>query len=130
MSGATIDQRMIDRYYKSKKDEVSDWLTKYITDLKRVKEDQRKKLLEYAKRPSFSTVSSFNQYAQQLTTISKKEKKRLEKYLQEVDWLPEGATAGFLDGQLVVKMLPNTQAEEMIRAAFGSEEEGDSNINK
>lgn len=130
MSGATIDQGMIDLYYKRKKDEVSSWLIEYTTDLKRVKEDQRKRLLEYAKRLSFSTAGSFNQYAQQLTTISQKDKQRLEKYLQEVDWLPEDVTAGFLDGQLVVKMLPNTQAEEMIREAFGSEEEGDNNIDK
>ncbi len=130
MSGATIDQGKIDLYYERKKGEVSGWLIEYTIDLKRVKEDQRKRLIEYAKELSFSTAGRFNQYAQQLTTISKKDKKRLEKYLQEVDWLPEGVTAGFLDGQLVVKMLPNTQAEEMIRAAFGSEEEGDSNSDK
>ncbi len=125
-----IDQGQIDLYYEKKKGEVSKWLIKYTTDLKRVTEDQRKQLIEYAKGLSFDTVGRFNQYAQQLTTISMKDKKRLKKYLQEIDWLPEGITAGFLDGQLVVKMLPNIQAEEMIREAFGSEEEGDNSSDK
>lgn len=130
MSGSMIDQGQIDLYYEKKKGEVSKWLIKYTTDLKRVTEDQRKQLIEYAKGLSFDTVGRFNQYAQQLTTISMKDKKRLKKYLQEIDWLPEGITAGFLDGQLVVKMLPNIQAEEMIREAFGSEEEGDNSSDK
>lgn len=125
-----IDQGQIDLYYEKKKGEVSKWLIKYTADLKRVTEDQRKQLIEYAKGLSFNTVGRFNQYAQQLTTISMKDKKRLKKYLQEIDWLPEGITAGFLDGQLVVKMLPNIQAEEMIREAFGSEEEGDNSSDK
>lgn len=123
--GATIDQGKVDSYYFHKKDEVSGWLIEYTKDLKRIKEDQRNRLIAYAKATSFFTANEFNEYAQQLTTISKKDKKRLEKYLQEVDWLPEGVTAGFLDGQLVVKLMPNTLAEEMIREAFGSEEEGD-----
>lgn len=130
MSGSMIDQSQIDLYYKKKKGEVSNWLTEYTTSLKRVTEDQRKQLIEYAKGLSFDNVGRFNQYAQQLTTISMKDKKRLKKYLQEIDWLPEGITAGFLDGQLVVKMLPNIQAEEMIREAFGSEEEGDNSSDK
>jgi len=130
MSGTMIDQGKIDLYYEQKKSEVSEWLIEYTEDLKRLKEDQRKRLIEYAKRLSFNTAGSYNAYAQQLPTISKKDKKRLEKYLQEVDWLPEGVTAGFLDGQLVVKMIPNVQAEEMIRAAFGPEEEGDSSSDK
>lgn len=123
--GATIDQGKVDLYYFHKKDEVSGWLLEYTKDLKRIKEDQRNRLIAYAKATSFLTANEFNEYAQQLTTISKKDKKRLEKYLQEVDWLPEGVTAGFLDGQLVVKLMPNTLAEEMIREAFGSKEEGD-----
>ena len=109
-----------------KKDEVSDWLIEYTADLKRLKEEQRKRILAYARALSFKSIDEVNEYVQHLPTVSKKDKKRIEKYLQSVDWLPEGVTVGFLDGQLVVKMLPNTQAEEMIREAFGPEEEGDS----
>lgn len=129
MSGSTIDQGQIDLYYEKKKSEVREWLIEYTTDLKRVKAEQRERLMAYAKALSFATAGDFNAYAQQLTTISKKDKSRLERYLQSIDWLPEDITAGFLDGQLVVKMMPNTQAEEMIREAFGSEE-GESNSDK
>ena len=126
MGGSIIDQGKIDLYYEMKKDEVSGWLIEYTADLKRLKEEQRKRILAYARALSFKSIDEVNEYVQHLPTVSKKDKKRIEKYLQSVDWLPEGVTVGFLDGQLVVKMLPNTQAEEMIREAFGPEEEGDS----
>lgn len=132
MSGPIIDQKQIDLYYEKKKDEVSGWLIEYTEGLKRVKEEQRERLLNYAEAISFKNAGECNAYAQQLTTISKKDKRRLEKYLQDVEWLPEDVTVGFLDNQLVVKMMPNTQAEEMIQAAFGSDEqeEGDSSGNQ
>lgn len=129
MSGSTINQGQIDVYYEKKKDEVRKWLIAYTTDLKRLRENQRDRLMAYAKAFSFATAEDFNTYAQQLTTISKKDKTKLDRYIQNIDWLPEDTTAGFLDGQLVVKMMPNTQAEEMIREAFGSEE-GESDSEK
>ena len=131
MSGSTIDQGQIDLYYEKKKGEVREWLIEYTAGLKRIKTEQRERLMAYAKALNFATAGEFNAYAQQLTTISKKDKNRLERYLQNVEWLPEDITVGFLDGHLVVKMMPNTQAEEMIREAFGTEEgEGESDSDK
>jgi hypothetical protein len=122
MNGMTIDQDKINQYYTKKKTEVRSWLENYMTYLKRINDNQRKQLLEYAKEISFDSAGKLNQYVQQLPAISKKDKKEIEKYLQSIDWLPEGVTIGFLDGKLVVKMMPNTQAEDMIREAFGPEE--------
>lgn len=129
MSGLTIDQDFIDLYYENKKKEAGEWITEYTANLKRLEDDQRKRLLRYAKTINFENAGELNAYAQSIPTISKKNKQKLTKYLQQIDWLPDGITVGFLDGQLVVKMLPNTLAEDMIRAAFGPEEpeEGDSN---
>lgn len=128
MGGSTIDQDKVDLYYEKKKDEVSAWLIEYINSLKRAK-DQKDILMDYAKKINFNSAGGFNNYVQAMPTISKKDKKRLEKYLLSIDWLPDDTTAGFLDGQLVVRMMPNTQAEEMIRAAFGSEEGEDNSDN-
>lgn len=128
MGGSTIDQGKVDLYYEKKKDEVSAWLIEYINSLKRAK-DQKDILMDYAKKINFNSAGSFNNYVQAMPTISKKDKKRLEKYLLSIDWLPDDTTAGFLDGQLVVRMMPNTQAEEMIRAAFGPEEGEDNSDN-
>lgn len=126
----SINQDQIDIYYKNKKEEVSNWLTEYTLKLKRISEEEQTTLLNAAKNINFSSVGNYYNYAQSLKNINKKDKERLLKYLQQIEWLPTGITAGFLDGQLVTKMIPNTYAEQMIRAAFGSnQKKGDNTEN-
>ncbi len=114
-----IDQDKIDLYYQDKKNEVSDWLIEYTTCLKKTTKEQKATLLDYAQNTSFTTIGRLYAYVQKLSTISNRDKKKLEKYLQEVDWLPKDVTAGFLDGKLVCRTLPSTIDENIIRTAFG-----------
>ena len=121
MSGTIIDQGQVDKYYEEKKDELRTRLLEYVNAMKRITKEQRKQLEESAKEISFSTANDFNDHVQQLPTISKRDKKKIDEYLQSVEWLPNDVTAGFLDGRLVCKISSNTQAEEMIKRAFGNQ---------
>lgn len=122
-----IDQGEIDRYYGEKKKEVAAWVVEYTGSLKRIKEDQRKRLLTYAEHMTFLEAGELNAYAQSLTTISKKDKERLRKYLRKIDWLPKGQNMGVLEGMMVSRVLKDPYAEAMLEAAFGKggEPEGD-----
>lgn len=72
MSGLTIDQDFIDLYYENKKKEAGEWITEYTANLKRLEDDQRKRLLRYAKTINFENAGELNAYAQSIPTISKK----------------------------------------------------------
>lgn len=100
-----IDQEKVDDYYIKKKREVGQWLALYAENLKRIKQDQKERIMLYANSMSFSTAGEANAYVQELDTVSKRDKEKLEKYLQEVDWLPEGETMGYLDGVMVSRVL-------------------------
>ncbi len=100
-------QNEIDVYYDKKKKEVSEWLIDYTHGLKRITKAQKENLLSYSKRISFSVAGEVNMYVQQLSTVSKRDKVKLETYLQHVDWLPENITTGILDGKIVSRILPS-----------------------
>lgn len=100
-------QNEIDVYYEKKKKEVSEWLIEYTNGLKRITKAQKEKLLSYSERISFSVAGEVNMYVQQLPTVSKRDKAKLETYLQHVDWLPENITTGILDGKIVSRVLPS-----------------------
>lgn len=114
-----IDQDQIDEYYKNKKQEVQVWLIEYVNNLKRIKEDQRNRFLAYAQNITFLNTKELNDYVQELTTVSKKDKARLEKYLQQIDWLPEGQNMGILEGKMVSRRLKDPLADKMLQDAFG-----------
>lgn len=118
-----IDQDEIDRYYDGKKKEVASWVIEYTRNLKRIKADQRKRLLAYAAKMTFIEAGELNAYVQELPTVSKKDKERLSKYLRQVDWLPEDQNMGILEGVMVSRVLKNPQVEEMLKAAFGERDE-------
>lgn len=118
-----IDQDEIDRYYEAKKKEVAAWVIEYTGSLKRVKEDQRKRLLSYAEHMTFLEAGELNAYAQSLPTISKKDKEKLRQYLRKIEWLPKGQNMGVLEGVMVSKVLRDPQVEAMLEAAFGERNE-------
>ena len=99
-------QDEIDLYYKDKKKEVGEWLIEYAGDQKRLTQEQRRRLLAYAERMSFSMAGEVNAYVQGLKTVGKREKERLRSYLSQIDWLPEGVNTGTLDGKIVCRVLP------------------------
>ena len=99
-------QDEIDLYYKDKKKEVGEWLIEYAGDQKRLTQEQRRRLLAYAERMSFSTAGEVNAYVQGLKTVGKREKERLRSYLSQIDWLPEGVNTGTLDGKIGCRVLP------------------------
>ncbi len=116
------ENKKIEHYYGEKKKEVSQWLIDYTGDLKRVKQDQRERLLAYARAISFKTAGEMNVYAQNLPTISKKDKKRLFDYLATIEWLPPDMSFGYLDGQLVARITPSNDLDAALRAAFSKED--------
>jgi len=115
------ENKQIEIYYDEKKKEVSQWLIDYAGSLKRIKQDQRERLLEYAKEISFQKVGEVNVYVQNLKNVSKKDKKRLFTYLATIEWLPSDMNFGFLDGQLVARITPSNELDAALRAAFGKE---------
>ena len=64
-------QDEIDIYYEDKKKEVGKWLIEYAGDQKRLTQEQRKQILAYADRMSFSTAREANAYVQGLKTVGK-----------------------------------------------------------
>ncbi|MDO5147659.1 MAG: hypothetical protein Q4D60_11735 [Eubacteriales bacterium] len=106
-----IDQDRVDVHYRDKKIEVSNWLIEYTGNLKRLKEEQRKILMAYAKAINILQIGKLNLYVQSLTTVSKKDKERLSKYLRQIDWLPEDQNMGVLDGIMFSRVLSNPLAE-------------------
>ncbi len=99
-------QNEIDVYYENKKKEVGEWLIEYAGDQKRLTQEQRRRILAYAERMSFSTAGEANAYVQGLKTVGKREKERLRSHLSRIDWLPEGVNTGTLDGKIVCRVLP------------------------
>ena len=99
-------QNEIDIYYENKKKEVGEWLIEYAGDQKRLTQEQRRRILAYAEKMSFSEAGEANAYVQNLKTVGKREKERLKEYLSQVDWLPEGINNGTLDGKIVCRVLP------------------------
>ena len=89
-------QNEIDVYYENKKKEVGEWLIEYAGDQKRLTQEQRRRLLAYAERMSFSTAGEANAYVQGLKTVGKKNKQKMFDYMQRVDWFPEGINVGVL----------------------------------
>ena len=100
-------QDVIDVYYEDKKKEVREWLREYIADQKRLTQEQRGRLLEYADQMSFSKAGEANAYVQNLKTVGKRNKKKIFDYMQSVDWFPEGINVGVLDGKIVSRIIPN-----------------------
>lgn len=100
-------QDEIDIYYKNKKKEVGVWLIEYADDQKRLTQEQRRKLMEYAKYMSFSKAKEANDYVQGLKTVGKKNKQKIFDYMQRIEWFPEGVNVGVLDGKIVSRVLPN-----------------------
>lgn len=94
-------------YYKDKKKEVGNWLFVEVKKMKKLTNDQRGHLLKYCENMTFKGAGEFNAYLQELPTVTKKEKKTVEGYLQNVDWLPEGVNIGVLDGEVVSRVLPS-----------------------
>ena len=99
-------QNEIDVYYENKKKEAGEWLIEYAGDQKRLTQEQRRRILAYAERMSFSTAGEANAYVQGLKTVGKREKERLRSHLSQIDWLPEGVNTGTLDGKIVCRVLP------------------------
>ena len=97
----------IDIYYEDKKKEVGKWLIEYAGDQKRLTQEQRKQILAYADRMSFSTAREANAYVQGLKTVGKKNKQKIFDYMQRIEWFPEGVNVGVLDGKIVSRVLPN-----------------------
>lgn len=100
-------QDEIDIYYEDKKKEVGKWLIEYAGDQKRLTQEQRKQILAYADRMSFSTAREANSYVQGLKTVGKKNKQKIFDYMQRIEWFPEGVNVGVLDGKIVSRVLPN-----------------------
>ena len=100
-------QDEIDIYYEDKKKEVGKWLIEYAGDQKRLTQEQRKQILAYADRMSFSTAREANAYVQGLKTGGKKNKQKIFDYMQRIEWFPEGVNVGVLDGKIVSRVLPN-----------------------
>jgi hypothetical protein len=100
-------QDEIDIYYEDKKKEVGKWLIEYAGDQKRLTQEQRKQILAYADRMSFSTAREANAYVQGLKTVGKKNKQKIFDYMQRIEWFPEGVNVGVLDGKIVSRVLPN-----------------------
>lgn len=100
-------QDEIDIYYEDKKKEVGKWLIEYVGDQKRLTQEQRKQILAYADRMSFSTAREANAYVQGLKTVGKKNKQKIFDYMQRIEWFPEGVNVGVLDGKIVSRVLPN-----------------------
>ena len=73
-------QNEIDVYYENKKKEVGEWLIEYAGDQKRLTQEQRRRILAYAERMSFSTAGEANAYVQGLKTVGKREKERLRSH--------------------------------------------------
>lgn len=109
-----IDQEKVDEYYEEKKKEVGTWIIEYTGSLKRIKEEQRQRLLAYAKAMTFINAGELNAYVQDLPTVSKKDKERLSQYLRKVDWLPKDQNMGVLEGVMVSRVLSDP-LEEMLR---------------
>ncbi|MBU5679001.1 hypothetical protein [Blautia sp. MSJ-9] len=99
-------QDEIDAYYAKKKKEVGEWLIEYAGDQKRLTQEQRRQILVYAEQMSFSMAGEVNVYVQNLKTVGKREKERLQNYMSQIDWLPEGVNTGTLDGKVVCRVLP------------------------
>ncbi len=100
-------QEKIDKYYEEKKKEVGEWLIEYASDQKRLTQEQRRRILAYAERISFSTAGEVNSYIQELKTVGKKNKEKLYDYMVHIDWFPEGINHGVLDGKIVNRIIPN-----------------------
>ena len=100
-------QDEIDKHYGNKKKEVGKWLIEYTGNQKRLTQEQRKRILAYAERISFSTAGETNAYVQELKTVGKKSKDKLRSYLANVDWFPDGINHGVLDGLIVNRIVPN-----------------------
>ena len=99
-------QNEIDVYYENKKKEVGEWLIEYPGDQKPLTQEQRRRILAYAERMSFSTAGEANAYVQGLKTVGKREKERLRSHLSQIDWLPVGVNTGTLDVKIVCRVLP------------------------
>ena len=105
MSAIIVDQTIIDNYYDKKKKELKLWMIDFVDDLKRINKTQRSCLLEYAERISFGTLTEVNEYVNSLSTISKRDKKKFQDHINQVEWLPQGVNTGILDGNVVSGVL-------------------------
>ena len=116
-------QEEIDIYYDEKKREARDWLVHMVNGLRRITGIQRDRLMAYANDISFRKAGELNAYVQGLSTVSKRDKGKISQYLSGIEWFPNGITVGNLDGEIVVKMMPN-QLDIMLQQR-GEDEEDD-----
>ena len=100
-----IEQSEVNAFYEDKKRELREWLVEYTNKLRRIKPDQKEKLLEYAENITFSSCQELNDYVQSLNTISNRDKDKLYQYLYNMEWLPKNVPLGYIDGKLVKKPL-------------------------
>lgn len=105
MNELVIDQKVIDDHYRQKKEELRVWMTEFIDSLKRITKTQRSCLNEYAENISFSKMIEVNSYISSLSTVSNRDKKKFQDYINQIDWLPTGINTGILDGNVVSRVL-------------------------
>lgn len=105
MNELVIDQKVIDDHYRQKKEELRAWMTEFIDSLKRITKTQRSCLNEYAENISFSKMIEVNSYISSLSTVSNRDKKKFQDYINQIDWLPTGINTGILDGNVVSRVL-------------------------
>lgn len=58
-----------------------------------------------------SSSAELNNYIQGLSTVSNRDKKKLETYLNNICWLPNGVPFGYIDGILVQRPLADPYNE-------------------
>lgn len=100
-------QKEIDIYYENKKQEVGKWLLEFSKQQKRLTQTQRNQIQTYAQNVSFNMIGEIEEYIQNLKTIGKKNKEKLDDYISHIEWFPEGVNVGVLDGKIVSRILPN-----------------------
>lgn len=88
-------QHGIDMYYKAKKKEVGAWLSDFIAGgLKRLKPDQKKTLQKFADDGGYDSVQTILIFCEDMWPVSKRERQRLQKYADSIEWLPPEVDEG------------------------------------
>lgn len=104
-----INQDATEQHYDKIKAEVKAWLIAFVNrqrKLSKTNKEAKQRLLELAEDGSYTGVCKFCSYMAGIDEIADRQKNIAMKYVQQIEWLPEGETIGRIDGILVCRTVP------------------------
>lgn len=91
-------QHGIDVYYTALKKEVRKWLNNFIdSGLKRLKPYQKAILKKFAADAGYEATQNILILCEDIWPVSKRERQKLKKYVDDIEWLPPHVDEGHID---------------------------------